>query len=88
MKIIPPMTCAQFFEALLEKYVPHSMRKCLWDELIDLQQGLMSLSLYEMWFYELDRHVFMIMPIKHERVYRFFKGNDKRPHHQDGFNGS
>lgn len=70
----PPMTWVQFSKAFLKKYVPHRLKKRMWDEFTYLVQELRSASEYGTWFYNLDRHAAILMPTKHEWVYKFGRG--------------
>lgn len=68
------MTWKQFSKAFLRMYMTCSMRERLCDKFINLQQGFMSFSKYDMRFHELAKHASMIMCTKHERVFKFIRG--------------
>lgn len=70
----PPMTRVQFSKAFLGKYIPYNIREGLKDEYFMFDQGSITIFEYVDRFYELSRHVTMILPIKYERVYCFIRG--------------
>ncbi|XP_070015031.1 uncharacterized protein [Nicotiana sylvestris] len=70
----PPLTCGQFTQLFLDKYIPPSEREELRYQFEHLEQGQMYETDYEVRFSELSHHALMILPTDVERVRRFVAG--------------
>ncbi|XP_015159293.1 uncharacterized protein [Solanum tuberosum] len=70
----PPISWSESLEAFLVRFMPRSIRDRLRDQFSRLEQGLMTVSEYEMRFHELSRHATMILPTEEERVRCFVRG--------------
>ena len=51
----PPMTWESFSSLFMEKYIPRTLRDRKRDEFLSLEQGRMSVSVYEAKFHALSR---------------------------------
>lgn len=64
----PRMTCNQFFDTSLGKYMPPSIHEHLRDKFLALIQVFIMLVEYDLRFYKLSRHATMILPKKYEQI--------------------
>ncbi|XP_055803491.1 uncharacterized protein LOC129872558 [Solanum dulcamara] len=54
--VLPPLTWAQLYALILEKYVPRTLRERKKDEFMALEQGELSVAAYEFKFHVLPRY--------------------------------
>ncbi|XP_070041490.1 uncharacterized protein [Nicotiana tomentosiformis] len=69
-----PLTWPEFSVLFLEKFVPQSRRKELRRQFEKLRQDGMSVTQYEMRFFELAHHADLLVPTDRERIRRFIDG--------------
>ena len=70
----PPMTWASFFSLFMEKYIPRTLRDRRRDEFLSLEQGRMSVTVYEAKFRALSRYATQLCFSPQEWIRRFVKG--------------
>nr|XP_009762553.1 PREDICTED: uncharacterized protein LOC104214564 [Nicotiana sylvestris] len=69
-----PITWQQFSVLFLEMYVMYSRKEELCRHFERLRQDNMTVTLYEMRFFELAHHAIWLAPIHRERIKRFIDG--------------
>ncbi|XP_070054290.1 uncharacterized protein [Nicotiana tomentosiformis] len=69
-----PLTWQEFSVLSLEKFMPQSHREELRRQFEQLQPDGMSVTQYEMRFFELDRHAVWLVPTDRERIKRLIDG--------------
>ena len=68
------MTWASFSSLFMEKYIPRTLRDRRRDEFLSLDQGRMSVTVYEAKFRSLSRYATQLCFSPQERIRRFVKG--------------
>ncbi|KAH0728169.1 hypothetical protein KY284_004034 [Solanum tuberosum] len=78
--VLPSLTWTQFHALFLEKYVSRTLRDRKKDEFMALEQGGMSVAIYEAKFHVLSRYVTQLVTTEEERIHLFIKGLNSELH--------
>ena len=68
------MTWESFSSLFMEKYIPQTLTDRRRDEFLSLEQGRMSITVYEAKFRALSRYATQLCFSPQERIHHFVKG--------------